>query len=316
MTPHPSLICDTESFPDSTGGAVASFCTIQYVAALVSSLVGGALQDALDAADLGLHWLFFGGGFLMLVGLICSSVAQTLLCVLLFSIPIGFGMGICGYCSAVVCVLWFEEARSTMLLLAISGQGLGSLFYSWAIVKMINFYDEYSDDPWRPTMRWVGVISFILCSIASTAMRNPFPNEVENHEKGANKAVCDDEIQPLQPNRDSISRRRPSSVIMREQFDFVRARRDSSSVRRPSHQLAEYRIFSRSSFVQVQGLGRQNSIRRSIDSISEEELTLRDTLLSRTCIFLNLFCVVTSFTVMNMLGECKSNFFILLHASC
>lgn len=54
-----------ESFPDSGSGTLALFCNIQIVAALASSLAGGIAQDALEAADIGLNWLFFAGGLFM-----------------------------------------------------------------------------------------------------------------------------------------------------------------------------------------------------------------------------------------------------------
>ena len=61
-----------KSFPESGGGTLAVFCTIQVVAGLASSLVGGIAQDALESAGIGLSWLFFSGGLLMFLGLVIS----------------------------------------------------------------------------------------------------------------------------------------------------------------------------------------------------------------------------------------------------
>jgi MFS family permease len=177
-----SLYLDSlhRSFPDSDSGTLALVCTIQIVAALASSLAGGMIQNALDDY-IGLNWLFFFGGVSMSFGLIWSSYSTTLAGVIMGSISLGLGLG-AGLISAGVCVLWFEQSRGTMLLLAISGQGMGNVFFPWLIVKLLGTYIDVNE-PWRPTMRWMGLLSFIVCAVAARPMRLPYPDEVEENEK-------------------------------------------------------------------------------------------------------------------------------------
>jgi hypothetical protein len=98
------------------------YCTIKIVAGLTSSLVGGIAQDVLEKKNVGLQWLFFGGGVFMICGFCLSSVCETLLGVLIGSLFMGIGLGFGGFMAGGICVLWFEAARGTMLLLAMSGQ--------------------------------------------------------------------------------------------------------------------------------------------------------------------------------------------------
>jgi len=177
-----SLYLDSlhRSFPDSDSGTLALVCTIQIVSALASSLAGGMVQNTLNEY-IGLNWLFFFGGVSMSFGLIWSSYSSTLTGVIVGSILLGLGLG-AGLISAGVCVLWFEQARGTMLLLAISGQGTGNVFFPWLIVKLLETYAEV-EEPWRPTMRWMGLLSFIVCAVAARPMRLPHPDEVEENEK-------------------------------------------------------------------------------------------------------------------------------------
>jgi len=149
------------TFPSSSSGALALFCTIQIVAGLVSSLVGGIAQDLLEKRGVGLQWLFLGGGFFMMGGFFLSSVGATLFGVLGGSLLMGIGLGLGGFMAGGICVLWFEATRGTMLLLAISGQGMGNVFYSWAAARLLEHYDTF-EDPWRPTMRCMGILSFFF----------------------------------------------------------------------------------------------------------------------------------------------------------
>jgi hypothetical protein len=98
------------------------YCTIKIVAGLTSSLVGGIAQDVLEKKNVGLQWLFFGGGVFMICGFCLSSVCETLLGVLIGSLFMGIGLGFGGFMAGGICVLWFEAVRGTMLLLAMLDQ--------------------------------------------------------------------------------------------------------------------------------------------------------------------------------------------------
>ena len=171
-----------QTFPECGSGTLALFSTIQIVVALASSLIGGILQNVLDES-IGLSWLFFFGGAMMAFGFVVTSISTTVSGVLLGSICLGIGIGP-GLISSAVCVLWFEKSRGTMLLLAISGQGLGNVFFPWLIVKLLDIY-SYADevDPWRPTMRWMGLLTFFACTISANPMRLPVQGEAEENRK-------------------------------------------------------------------------------------------------------------------------------------
>ena len=171
------------SFPDVGKGTLALFCTIQIVAGLASSFAGGIAQDYLEKRDLSLQYQFLVGGLFMAFGFIWSSFSYHLYNVMIGALLLGIGLGLGGFMASGIMVLWFEKKRGTMLLLAMAGEGVGSIFFARATAALLQHYDEETD-PWRPTMRCVGVLCFILCGISSIAMRLPLPGEVEKYEQG------------------------------------------------------------------------------------------------------------------------------------
>ena len=173
----------SQTFSNSNTGFLAFYCTIQLASGLASSFVGGALQEVLESRNVGFQWLFFGGGCFMTLGLLLSSVSQSITILLSGAFSTGIGLGLCGFLAGGICVLWFEKQRGTMLLLAMSGEGIGNVFFSWLTAKLLEVFGLSDNDAWRPTMRFVGVLSFILCSVASISMRLPISGEVEEHEK-------------------------------------------------------------------------------------------------------------------------------------
>lgn len=297
-----------ESFPESGSGTLALFCNIQIVAALASSLAGGIAQDALEAADIGLNWLFFAGGLFMFIGLVGASYAPTLIGVLVGSTTFGIGLGLAAFMSAGMCVLWFEQSRGTMLLLAISGEGFGSVFSPWIMVKLLKAYDEY-EDPWRPTMRWLGLLSLIVSAFAAAPMRLPFPGEVEENEKGINGL---DEIVPLAANKNYGSmqfdandnhyhaRRRRSSVIA---FEKVRRGSVQQATKRTSIVDGVADGLRRASLVSAyQALTRASSYfdnELAPPQDREGSYSLSDVALSKTNLWLGAFTVVACFAILN-----------------
>ena len=163
--------------------------TIQVVVGLASSMGGGPVQDWLaDVAGMPMpvQFVVFGGG-LTCLGFWLSSFASSIWLLLLGSVLLGIGIGFYGFISAGICVLWFDENRGTMLLLALSGRGLGSMFSSIIIAALLDFFEDSDgndDDPWRPAMRAVGMACLLVGSVASMGMRLPEPGEVEDHESG------------------------------------------------------------------------------------------------------------------------------------
>ena len=83
------------TFPSAGSGTYISIIfTIQIVTGLSSSLIGGILQDVLDKREIKLLWLFFVGGIFMMLGFFVSSIAYTLIGVLVGSFLMGIGLGL------------------------------------------------------------------------------------------------------------------------------------------------------------------------------------------------------------------------------
>ena len=198
------------------------YCTIQLASGLASSFVGGTLQEVLEAHDVGFQWLFFGGGVFMTLGLLVSSYSINITILLAGALLTGVGLGLCGFLAGGICVLWFEEQRGTMLLLAMSGEGIGNIFFSWLTAKLLEVFGSSSmmmsnDDAWRPVMRCVAVLSFILCSVASTSMRLPVSGEVEEHEKNQRKMKM--ETTTTSDADDNNDNRQQTTVLTWEESD-------------------------------------------------------------------------------------------------
>jgi MFS family permease len=314
-----------QTFPESGSGALALVCTIQIVAALASSLAGGIAQDALASADIGLSWLFFSGGVFMCLGLVWSSYASTVMGVMIGSVSLGIGLGLAGLMSAGMCVLWFEQSRGTMLLLAISGQGVGNLLFPFLIVKLLETFDEV-EDPWRPTMRWMGLLSFVVCAMAAPPMRLPFPGEVEENEKDI---ATSDEITPFatdknygsmvkDSNYDNLhQRRRRSSVVAFEKLraGSIGASRLRSSIvdgvasgLKRSSVVGAYQAVSTAPYFNSSDLGRRSTIfarttNVDVDPIPEGNresyFTLKDVAFSSTNLWLSAFTFIACFASLN-----------------
>mmetsp|Transcript_4393 Transcript_4393/g.9155 ORF Transcript_4393/g.9155 Transcript_4393/m.9155 type:complete len:567 (-) Transcript_4393:78-1778(-) len=297
-----------QSFPESGSGTLALVCTIQIVAALASSLAGGMVQNTLNDY-VGLNWLFFFGGVLMSVGFIWSSYSSTLAGVILGSVSLGIGLG-AGLISAGVCVLWFEQSRGTMLLLAISGQGMGNVFFPWLIVKLLETYAEV-EEPWRPTMRWMGLLSFFVCAVAAIPMRLPHPGEVEENEKDTATTISlttnasygsmfeDSNDDDLSQSFVAFKKLRAGSIT--SIVDGV-----ANGLRRSSVAGA-YQAVSTAPYLNNSDIGNCSSIfaRRDIDVTSipagnsESSFTLKDVAFSSTNLWLSAFTFIACFASLN-----------------
>ena len=92
---------------------------------------------------------------------------------------------------------------------------MGNVFFAWATARLLEKYDNI-DDPWRSTMQCMGVLSFIMCAIASISMRLPLPGEVEQHEKGTSDAIdtLEEGDKKSYGTLDSASRLKNSTMII------------------------------------------------------------------------------------------------------
>ena len=139
-----------ETFSDTIpASALSFFIVIQVMVAQVASMGGGPLQQILSAKGMNMQTQFavFSTG-LLAVGFVICSYATNLIVLLGGAAVAGIGFGVGGFVSLGVCVLWFNNNRGTMLLLAMSGRGFGSLGFSNFIHSTIVYYTEAGyEDP-------------------------------------------------------------------------------------------------------------------------------------------------------------------------
>lgn len=301
------------TFPNSDHGILAFYCTTQIVFALASSFVGGIAQDGMDQR--GISLIFFGGGASMALGLILSSISSTLGGVLASSILVGVGIGLGGFMAGGICVLWFEKKRGAMLLLAMSGQGVGSMFFSWATGKLLEHYDEVND-PWRPTMRCMGMLCFILCVISAPSMRLPLPGEVETYEKNSDnrtdegnsllgdKSAGGDtqnmhhiDAERIRQSIASHHHRRRTSIAEFEAVGHAPKLPHISDFRRQKERLKK----AVNAVIFAKRLSDLSSTDNK-DAMNQSEYTLQEVLVSATNVWLNAFTVVSCFSIMNLQG--------------
>jgi len=319
----------SHTFPDCNGGFLALYCTVQIVTGLASSFFGGIAQEAMDSRGIGLQWLFFFGGLFMALGLFVSSMSTTITVLLSGALLSGIGLGLCGFLAGGICVLWFESARGTMLLLAMSGEGIGNIFFSWLTARLLEMFgssnNDDDDDAWRPVMRCVGVLSFVLCSIAAISMRLPISGEVEEHEKKEGGNSSDetsalswenDEYRALvaSNNATSKSERREiehSHINMEHTRESIMAKERRSSLatyealgdahvlprRYPQKSSKKQLKAAVNAVIASQMLGGASF---QDDTIIDESLSLGEVSLSTTNIWLSAFSLISCFSVLNL----------------
>ena len=173
-----------ETFTDAGRGTIDFLPTIYMAVALFTSMGAGWLQDTLQKSRIRIEPIFGVGSICLGIGGITSSYGHHLSGVLSGAIITGTGIGLTGFASAGVCVLWFQKDRGTMLLLAMAGQGMGGFIYCNVIQQLLNYYednDAENEESWRPVMRISAVFSMIVAIVASAFMRLPNEGEVEAH---------------------------------------------------------------------------------------------------------------------------------------
>ena len=176
------------SFSDVGRGTVDFLPTIYLAVALFTAMGAGWLQDTLQKAGARIEPVFGAGALCFGLGAMISSAGKQFSNVLAGAIVTGIGIGLTGFTAAGICVLWFQESRGTMLLLAMAGQGLGGFVYCNVMQQMLNFYEESDDwgvEYWRPAMKVTGIFSMIIAIVSSFVMRLPEDGEVEEFERGS-----------------------------------------------------------------------------------------------------------------------------------
>lgn len=282
-----------DTFP-STGEAVSAlYVTIQIVVALLSSLGGGMAQDSMNQNNIALGWLFASGGSFIALGLLWSSIAASFTSLLFGALLMGTGLGLTAFMAGGVCVLWFDKQRGSMLLLAMSGMGLGSIIcptgVAWLLAK------SAGEDPWRPTMRAVGLVSILICLVSSKSMKLPEPGEVEEHEKSASLADAEKQGYGAVPDSESQKKvakkkKRISSAVALTDMQKKKEKRASNL---GSFQAIGLRMsVTGGDFLELEDLASEES--------NSNAPGLREVVLSRTSVMLILLFAFTSFSYLNL----------------
>jgi len=171
---------------------------------LFSSLFAGTIQSFFSSYYGEVHSVkpvFILGGICIALGSYLASFGGSLTQVLLYSIITSVGIGLAGYTCSGVCVQWFEQKnRGQMLLLALTGNGVGSFTYTNVLGDLLQKISssvpntnatsngEGSIDAWRLVMRYTGAVTGLIVILASLfLMRLPYPLEVELHEHNENE---------------------------------------------------------------------------------------------------------------------------------
>ena len=320
-----------ESFPSASKGTLALYCTIQIVAGLASSFAGGIAQDYLEKRELSLQWQFAGGGAFMTLGFLWTTLSYNLYNVMIGALLMGVGLGLGGFMASGICVLWFEKKRGTMLLLAMAAEGVGSIFFARATAALLQHFDD-EEDPWRSTMRWNGMLCFVLCGISSISMRLPLPGEVEKYEKGLESKEGVALLEAPSPVKRSQSEGVPPNVqtkdvhiidtrrIRQSIIEHNKSWRQSSieymamgEAMSDTHNLTDFHVRKvakkrwKNAVDSIKALNRitnnltRNESQTSLGDLSDgalESYTLGELLLSRTNVLLNSFLVVVCFSVL------------------
>ena len=325
------------SFPDAPAGCLALYCTVQIVVGMLASFWGGVAQDVLDRRGLRLGWLFAGGGLLMLAGSFLAAASHTVGGVLVGSALLGVGLGLGGFAAGGVCVLWYERSRGAMLLLAMSGQGVGAIFYARATSALLEYYGEGgSDDPWKPAMRWTGLFSFAVCAAAAVPMRMPADDEVETHETAElirndhivygsytadySETDSDGEVsspapRPAGGRRRDLRRRASAKAFEKIRVDMLNSSAARHGRARRYTMLSSFQAVGSAPLLALEdlrdiGISLDDSTHSDNDSLRERagdkngggdsQLTLGQVSLSRTSLVINAFMLVACFQILNM----------------
>ena len=174
-------------------GIVSFFPSIYGAFALLSALLAGYVQDFLVNRDLPVSIVFTFGGFLIGFGMVLSSYAESAASILCYAAITGSGLGFTGFSSAGLCAQWFKKRKGVYLLLAMSGNGFGSFFYTSTLQVLFHYFNETEGnctlnasspmvcESWRKASRVCGCFSFLTVMIVSPFMRLPFLGEIEEH---------------------------------------------------------------------------------------------------------------------------------------
>ena len=137
--------------------------TIQLLTFAVAVVPAGWAVDRFDS-----RWIYAISGILIGGALpLCSLAKEAWQLYLLYGIPVGIGLAICGPVVFSLTIRWFEEKRGLALGIASTGAGLGPLIGAPVTNWLITSYS------WKTAFIALGVFSGVLILIFSYFMKYP-----------------------------------------------------------------------------------------------------------------------------------------------
>ncbi len=116
--------------------------------------------------------LHFAAGLLVGVPLVlCSRISQPWELYLLWGLPVGIGLSICGPATMALLTRWFTERRGVALGVASAGVGLGGLIGPPVANALIMAYG------WRDSFTILGIASGLIIMACAYYVRGPARNE-------------------------------------------------------------------------------------------------------------------------------------------
>jgi MFS family permease len=159
-------------------GAISTVALLNWLAMGVGSFVWGALSDRIGGRGVAI-----GGGFLLGLGLVLASQAQSLWHLYVaFGFMVGFAVGAFYAPLTSTATKWFTKRRGLAVALVSSGIGLGILLVAPLARALITAYD------WRIAMLVIGDLAWLVIIPLALLIREE-PGDMGAEAQGGMAAV-------------------------------------------------------------------------------------------------------------------------------
>lgn len=144
-------------------GTISWAATIQLLTFALMVVPAGWAIEHFDS-----RWIYAFAGLLVGLALpLCSLAKEPWQLYLLYGIPVGIGLAICGPVIFGIIIRWFNERRGLALGISSTGAGLGPLLGAPFVNWLITNYN------WRTAFITVGIVSGAAILACSYFMKNP-----------------------------------------------------------------------------------------------------------------------------------------------
>lgn len=129
----------------------------------LATVLGGRIQDRFGPRAGAIM-----GGILLGVGMILSSLAQSVTTLILsYGVISGIGIGFAYVCPISAGVKWFPDKRGLITGLAVAGFGAGALIVGPLAARLIGTAGVF------PTFRYLGIAYVVVVILGALILRNP-----------------------------------------------------------------------------------------------------------------------------------------------